>query len=264
MKNSIRASMLPGWNDCPRRAAAKQFRKEIMDAGYSIRTTLPSVGAAIGTAVHAGLQRLFELKINGGIPEKNDAADVAITKFEDEAGNGLEWDDTTQSLRVAHIQIARMCAASREVAKRIQPCLVEEALKAEAPNGYELTGHVDVFGMDGIVTDFKTGALERPYQAQLGGYALLIEERGFQVNGVQIAFLRRTPSSKSQDAVHWSTQNLEISKMAAWATIQDIIRTWDQFSVSHDPWVINANPMSMMCRAQFCLAHSTEFCKMGC
>lgn len=42
----IRASSLSGYADCPRRSAARMFRREIIAAGFDLRETPPGIGAA--------------------------------------------------------------------------------------------------------------------------------------------------------------------------------------------------------------------------
>jgi hypothetical protein len=62
---NIRASMLPSYPDCPRRAAAKQFKKDIQAAGYELRQTAPSAGSSAGTSVHKGSEVMLRAKWQG-------------------------------------------------------------------------------------------------------------------------------------------------------------------------------------------------------
>jgi hypothetical protein len=125
-KINIRASMLPSYFDCARRAASKQYANEIKSAGYELRNLNPSVGAALGTAVHAGTEHMHRVKMaTGDIGELRDAVQKAIESFDAGTLDGAEWDDTTTNPAAAHFQIRRMLAAYQELAARIMPRTVE-------------------------------------------------------------------------------------------------------------------------------------------
>ena len=73
--SKLRASMLPSWPDCPRRGAAKQWRHGVNTAGYHLRESRSSVGAAVGTAVHAAAAHFLPIwKEAGAAPAAVDVA----------------------------------------------------------------------------------------------------------------------------------------------------------------------------------------------
>lgn len=264
MPTNIRASMLPAYFDCARRAAAKQFRKEIEAAGFKLRETAPSVGAALGTSVHAAAEYLLRHKLqNFTLGNEAHAVDIAFAKFSEETEPGAEWDDTTPNPNVALFQMRRLVGAFADFAQRVTPKAVELELRADAGDGFELTGHVDLLTAVGEVRDLKTGALHRPYESQLGAYSLLARSGGEDVKAVAIDWIARAPKTKPQPSVQTTTYDLSVSERAAWATIGFIKRDVMKFRETRDPWSFAANNMSMMCSNKFCPAHGTSFCDMG-
>lgn len=255
--------MLPAYFDCARRAAAKQFRKEIEAAGFGLRETLPSVGATLGTSAHAAAEYLFRHKAETYSDGSEALAlEVAVQRFGEDTGEGVEWDDTTPNLNAATFQLRRVVAAIADFSRRVVPKAVELSLRADAGDGFELTGHVDLLTVDGVVRDLKTGALHRPYQSQLGAYSLLARSSGEQVKAVAIDWIARTPKTKPQPPVQTESYPLDACEQAAFATIQRIKADVNKFRSTGDPWAFPANPMTMMCSARFCPAHGTPFCNM--
>ena len=251
MTNTIRASMLPAWNDCPRRAAAKQYRRQIEAAGFPLRRLLPSIGAAIGTAVHVavtGWRRVGRIE-----------SDKAV--FREEIGAGAEWDETTPNLQTAEAQITRMTIAGSAI--ETGPAEYELPLRASLADGWDLTGTIDLITTDGAIDDLKTGTLIRPYQAQLGAYALLAEANGRAVTDISTTFVPRVSVKKPQPPAVRHPINLDTAKRAAWHTAQNIMADVGRFSKSDSPWEFPANPMSLMCSAKYCPAHGTTFCTLG-
>lgn len=256
--------MLPAYFDCARRAAAKQFRKEIEAAGFDLRQTAPSVGAALGTSVHAAGEYLLREKMqNYTLGDVSRAVEIAVERFREETEPGAEWDDTTPNPNVAHFQMRRLVQALAERAERIMPKAVELELRADAGDGFELTGHVDVLTADDHLRDWKTGKLHRPYQSQLGAYSLLAKSNGHAVSAASIDWIERAPKTKPQPPCQSESYPLDTCERAAFATIQRIKRDVVAFRSSGDPWSFPANPMTMLCEARFCPAHGTRFCDMG-
>ena len=243
--------MLPAFPDCPRRAIAKQYRREVVAAGFNLRETKPSIGAAVGTAVHAALTA----KRRGIQPTPMDA-------FRAEIVPGAEWDATTPSLSIAEAQIERMSDAALALPVREYVGL-EMPLRATIADGWELTGQLDALTGDGHLDDLKTGALPRPYQAQIGGYVLLAQSNDLKAESCSTTFIRRVRLSKPQPPAVLEPVDLATAVRAAWHTIDDVRRTWERFASTGDPWTIPANPMSLMCSVKYCPAHGTSFCAMG-
>jgi hypothetical protein len=271
----IRASMLPGYADCARRAAAKQWRRQIEAAGYNtLRETRPSVGAAVGTAVHAAAAHMLQAVIDGA-PDPapaNEGIAIAIEAFREETAPGVEWDDTTPNLAAAETQIERLTRAYRAgVAVHVEPAAVEQAWEATLGEEWVLTGQCDVLTLGGTIRDLKTGALLRPYQAQGGAYSLLARSQkpAIVVTGLAVDFIRRIPRTKPQEPPETTEYNLSVSERIAYSVIERIRQDWRMFRVRLEDGVgapeeaFLANPMSMMCRPQYCPAHGTNWCDLG-
>lgn len=277
MTTAIRCSMLPAYPDCPRRAAARQFRAEIEAAGFELRETEPSVGAATGTATHHAAALLLRGKRDGAPMSVETAVEQALAGFRAEVEAGAVWDDTTPDRATAEQQITRqvrMYAAT--VAAEVEPWIVENTwpgeteprpLRADLGGGFVLTGGVDLVTMALALDDLKSGALRRPYQAQQGGYSLLLRSQPEPITPTTLTmtWLPRAPRSKPQPEPVRETYDRYESERAAAGTIAAIKRDLERFRAggSADPWTFTANPMSMMCSEKYCPAFDTPWCRMG-
>lgn len=259
--------MLPAYPDCPRRGAAKQYRRLVEDAGFELRPLLPSVGSAIGTAAHAALAHMLTEKMRTGEPGRlDDGLEVAMSGFHEEIAPGAEWDDTSPNLQTAEIQIRRLAECLQVLAITEDPVLVEAELRATVAPGWELTGHLDLMTRPGVIIDAKTGALKRPYQAQLGGYSLLVRSQPAgtlpEVTGIGIAFAQRARKTKPQPPLERQTYDIAVAEGAAYATVQRIVRDVEEFEKTGSPEAFPANPLSLMCSKKYCPAWGTTFCRM--
>ncbi len=256
--------MLPAYFDCSRRAAAKQFKKEIERAGFVLNETQPSAGAAFGTSGHAGFEHMLQHKIDTGeLGSESDALEIAIARFKEETEAGAVWDDTTPTPNVAHFQMRRVVAEIAAFAQTIEPKAVELELHANAGDGFELSGHIDLLTMQDAVRDLKLGALHRPYESQVGGYSMLNRSAGTNVKKLAIDWIERAPRAKPQPPVQTTEYKIDTCERAAWATVGFIKRDLTRFRSTSDPWSFAANNMSLMCSEKYCPAFGTKFCDMG-
>lgn len=261
--NYVRASLLPGYNDCARRQAAKQWPQFVRDAGHTVRALPPSVGAAIGTAVHRAAQVYQAARIAGGaVPDEAAAVQVALAEFREEIKTGAEWDDTTPNVQAADIQIGGLFRSYLTVARAIVPAAAELPLKAAVAPGWELTGTVDLITATGRVDDLKTGAVRRPYQAQLGAYSLLARTHGYDIREVGTTWIKRVRAKADQPAPEVQSYDIAVAESVAAQTIESVVTDVEKFQKSGDPGAFRANPMSMMCSPRYCPAHGTSFCKL--
>lgn len=278
MTTNIRASMLPAYPDCPRRAAAKQWPGEIEAAGFELRQTEPSAGAATGTAVHHAAARMLMAKRDSGDPGRaEDAVEQAIEGFRAEVSAGCVWDDSTPDRRTAETQITRQTKMyAQTVVQTAEPFIVENTwpgeteprhLRADCGDGFETTGTVDLVTVGLALDDLKTGALPRPYQAQLGDYSLLLRSQPEPVTprSLRRTWLQRTRKTKPQAAPEHQEYPIGESEKAAAGTIRVIKANVQAFREggSSDPWAFPANPMSLMCGSKYCPAWGTDWCTLG-
>jgi hypothetical protein len=276
----IRASALSSYPDCPRRAAARLFRREIEAAGFRLRWVQRAIGALIGTAVHAAAANTLEEKAKTGtLPPASVATDVAAESLtENLAAYGeVLWDGpsgVTWNRDVAAKQTIAMAGAyHRVIAPRVRPLLVEQRLEAEISPGLILSGQPDVVAQEPHqIRDLKTGARRAGNDApQIGAYALLSRSVGLGIERAAIDWLQRVRVGKPQPEPESHPVPVAKAETAATSIIRHIegdLRTWREGDPARrilpgDPWAFVANPNSRLCSAKWCPAHGTEFCHEG-
>ena len=259
--NTIRCSMLPAWDDCSRRTGARQYTDMLAAYGHTLKELLPSVGAAIGTAMHKAAGHFLLARLAGSDePTFDQCADIATDSLMVALDRGAIWDATTPNIQAADKQIGRMLRSYWPVLVKKRPLIVESELKATVADGWELSGHVDCYDIDAALDDLKTGAVQRGYIAQIGSYGLLLEANGREVKKAGMTYVPRARLSKPQPLPIYSDYDLKEARHIAWRSIQEIIRTMDEFAEIGNPHVIRANSMSMMCTPKYCPAWGTAFC----
>jgi len=275
---NIRASMLPSYTDCPRRAVAKSFKRRIVKLGYTFRELPPSVGAAAGTAVHLSTAEMDRALWRGEKANVDAAVELAITEFSKEIETGCIWDDTTPNMNAAQSQIRRMTliyqprmplTLNGEPAVEIGGPL---GLRANAGDGWYLTGHPDLIDADKFIRDKKTGAVVRPYHSQLGGYSLLVRSNGIcEPAGLGMDYIPRTARTKDQKQPILTEYPVAACERAAMGVIKRIKGDMQRFdaSVTEDMPMGNleefsTNMMSMMCTEKYCPAFGSLFCELSC
>lgn len=257
--------MLPSFNDCARAAVAKSYSRVVTAHGFEIAERRPSIGAAVGTAIHKAVE--IPLRRLAGETVEGDGLDIAMAAFGKEVEPGCEWDATTKTMPEARRQIEEMSAAYiQSMNTRPKPRFVEMKLDARIHPGWVLTGTIDLVTVDGVIDDLKTGSIKRPYQAQLGAYGILFDSQGSlgESTALQTTWMKRVRGSKgfSPSGIQTIPYDKDVSESYAWATLERVAETVDKFSASGNPDDIPANPMSLMCSPRYCPAYGTSFCKV--
>jgi len=262
--------MLPAYNDCPRRAIARQFKYEIEKAGFALNQELPSIGAAVGTATHAVAEAYFFSRISLENYSEDKSIERALQALKDETSKGCNWDDSTPSIDTAEKQIRRMANTYiQELGQKLKPVATELRITADLEDGWELSGQIDLLAEDENgdlwLRDLKTGAVSRSHHAQLGAYSLLYraappEGLPKTLKSGAIDFIKRTPKTRPQDSVKTTEYDLALCEKTAWATIQRIKKNMQDFQFSRDIDCFPENPMSMLCNKTYCIAYNTDFC----
>lgn len=271
----VRASSLSGYADCPRRAAARMFRQIVEAAGFKLRETGKSIGAAVGTSVHkAAFIMLSEKAKTGSLPPETVSSDAAAETMRAEIVDGMIWDRETPELNTAQQQVLRMARVYRtQVAPGIQPLIVEERLEAEVPwtrSKLVLSGQADVIAREpGRINDLKTGKRKGNHNGQIGAYALLARTNAIQdINEAGIDFVQRVTLKKPQpDAVRDSVP-VERAEQTASNILRHIDGDLATFRegdperriLPGDPAAFLANPSSMLCSPKWCPAFGTDWC----
>ena len=233
----IRVSALPSYTDCPRRAAAKAYRKIIEGAGFMLRRLPNSIGASVGTGVHAGASFMLNQKKEGTEICGKDAGELAVIELRRQTAGGTIWDGTTQNQNVAEKQTLRLTRLFETSCVPIMaPDLIEQPRKAVVAPGWQLQGRPDLETTDEYIRDWKTGTAIRPYHAQHGGYSLLRRSQGgSKPRGLIMDHLKRVAVDKPQPPVTSIVYDGPAAERAAWAIIGQIMRDMRAFLKSGDP-----------------------------
>lgn len=266
---NIRASMLPSYPDCPRRAVAKQFKRKFEKAGYEFRELPPSVGSSVGTAVHAATAALNISLWRGEQPNIDHAVESAMVAMVEELSIGAIWDDTTPNMNVAQLQVKRMA----EVYTPRMPFTIngepaveiggEHGLSADCGDGWILTGHPDLIDSERFLEDTKTGAVVRPYQGQLGGYSLLVRSNKIcELTGLGMRYIPRLGKTKFQTPPIYTGYPVAPCERNAMGTIHRIKADMALYDQTGDLESFQCNQMSMMCTPKYCPAWGTKFCEL--
>lgn len=268
----LRPSSLPTFPDCQRRFAARHLRDVVQAGGYQLHAERPRhIGAAVGTAVHAGVGYTLQAKIDtgeiGNATEAEQRAEMALVQ---EVQEGASWDDTSPSLPVAKVQAARMVRSYRRfLAPVVVPAMVETRLAADVGDGWQISGQADALtgNPDERVRDLKTGTKRRANAAQYGGYVLVLEAHGHAVPAITEDYLARVRRDKEQPP----PLSIEIDRrralLAAWEIIQAVkmaVTTFEgRLADPHGLDPLGAflpNPSSSLCGERWCPAWNTKFC----
>lgn len=257
----IRASSLPSYADCPRRTAARVFRSDVLAAGYSLAERPPGIGAAVGTATHAGAAAALKHKVNEGVlaPDR-DSEELAMVALRDATTDGVTLDDVSPTMLIAERQVLRQLRTWRaQVAPQIVPTHVEVRINAEFGD-VTVSGQPDV-AVNGAIHDLKTGRVQRANGAQYGTYSLLWRAHGHDVSALIEDYVERAPLKREQPPAISTEIDVAEAETAATAIIKRMTADLDAFRCTGDPWSFVANPASMLCGEKWCPAWGTDFCR---
>jgi hypothetical protein len=236
------------------------LKKQIITAGYILNIMPPSIGAAVGTGVHAAAAYQAKEKMAGR--DSSDGHELGIETYLKETTDGVIFDTTTTSNNDAFRQIQTLSASVKyEIIPNVSPVSVEPEGMSAAWEGIELCGRWDLEEPDGI-DDYKSGKL-RPAHAQLGGYSLLRKSHGKpRPERLTVFHLPRVSIKKTYPGSAKYNYSVDVCERAAFTTLQHIIRDIKNFQASQEPAAFQANPMSMLCSPKHCSAFGTDFCEI--
>jgi hypothetical protein len=248
--------MIPSYNDCARRAAAKQWPELAVSVGVIIKQLPPSIGASVGTAAHVGSIAL--------VKNESDVIDRSVEKLREITQNGVLYDTITGKLNDAEQQVITLVGGFK---KQILPGITdvtrcEQSRRAIALE-FEITGSSDIETVNSI-PDLKFGNKCRPYHGQLGVYSLIRSAEGdSKPERLYVIHGPRTPVKKTFSGFTIIDYDVDMCEKIAWVTMQHIKSHIDAFDKKSDPMVFPANPMSMMCTDKYCPAWGTKWCEFG-
>lgn len=259
METIIRCSSLPHYSDCPRKSAAKLFKDELEDAGFKMTKLPTSVGAAVGTATHVGVEIALTLKQSGQTSFDAELKEMIDRSLCESIEHGILWDKTTPSKDVALKQALRQAKSVINAYPELSGIAIEEEYRADLGDDFVLSGHIDIRKGDTIL-DIKTGASRRANQAQYGGYSLLCRSNSVEIKKLGEIYVPRLALSRPQPEPMFVEYDVAAAENLAWDIIKTIKTDMMNFRVKKSERVWLANPNSMMCSANYCPAYKTKFC----
>lgn len=258
----IRASILPSYADCSKRAFANLYIKTLKEFGYVLNSPSLYVGSAIGTATHKGFSSDLIGIRDGDLKSKDDVLNIGIDKYRQLSVDGIGFDSVTNNSNLAENQIQQILKMYLlKMHSKMRPEYVEHEFKVKY-KGHIITGHPDLIDLGSVIVDFKTGFKRNPYQSQTGIYGKLYEARAKKpCKGMTIVHIPRR-KDMTNPKINIYNYNVEISKSIALRTIDRIISDYEIFIETECPNHIPENPMSFLCSRKYCLAHGTDFCEI--
>ena len=257
----IRVSSLSGWQDCPRRNAARTFNTLLAEQGYEFIERVNNVASSFGTGLHSGQELVLQGKIDGKIPSLDDMIEASCESFRTQTRDGVEYDNTTTSLDVADKQTANICRAwYYGVLPKVNPVMVEGEIIEPVPGGLVLSGHPDVVESD-TIRDLKTGKSGNTYHAQLGGYSLLAKARGIAIPEWSVVdwIPRSTLKNEQPEPVEYRYP-AALCEQEAQSALAELARQYKKYIKTQNPGVFVCNTMSRMCSSRYCEAYGTDWC----
>jgi hypothetical protein len=269
----VRASSTSNYPDCKRRCAAQMFPHDVKGAGYTLKQLPKSIGAHIGSGVHAGAAAMLKEKARTGkVGPAPQAVEIAIGEMRRRAEeDGVLYDDEAPNANGAESQVYRMTMSYRtHVAPRVQPIAIEERLECQVNDRLILSGQSDLIAREpGAVRDLKTGKMMGYHLPQLGSYSLLSRaHRDISIDRAFIDYVPRAPLSKPQPIPVSHEFDVATAEQVTAAIISEIDRDLVTFRhgdperrlVPGDPRAFVANPNSRLCSAKWCGAFGSDFC----
>ena len=241
------------------------FPRLLEDAGFYLRQEVTNIGAATGTATHAGAFHSLAHKLDHGeLAAKDEVEHVALDTLKERVQDGVKWDATTPNLNTGEKQVLRQTLAYlRNVAPKLNPISVESRLNATDPEtGFMISGQADAVVTDDVkLHDLKTGVVRRSNAAQYGTYSRLLRAHGHVCVGIVEDYVQRANIKKPQPAPEAIEYDLRRSEALSARILKQIRRDLDDFEATGNEDAFLTNPNSMLCSDTFCPAWGTPFCK---
>jgi len=267
-KIRIRASSLPTYADCMARGIAGTLRKLVASQGYTLNQRGRTVGATVGTACHAGVSMDLQAILDGrDRPTSRQVEALSVATLQ--AGTSVDdapmvYDDLTPNPPEAVRQVLAITRTHyQRVAPVSHPILVEQRLFCHIGDKVVLTGqpdNIDRTPSGSTVRDLKTGRRSN-HVLQLGGYGLLADSNGIEVDDAEIVGIPRPKKGRPVD-IYTDTISKEILHHGAIPAVLDLVEQITENVdrvMAGDP-IYQVNPASTLCSRKFCPAHGTAFC----
>lgn len=248
-KMIIRPSALDGFMQCP-----QQWYRVFILGG----TSIPNSRAAIGTAIHAGVEEMWNdsIKAKTKVASKGSMADAAMEAFAEEEQKGLVYDASeTQGTCAKEIVTGLDTYVEDIVPYVVIPTAVETRYSVKITNHplvEGVSGTLDYVDEDrGIIADLKTSKRKHNVansSTQQSIYRFLAEANGVKVriSNIQSVVLKAKPEGHVMDA--------QINQPKAKAVVNTLLDTLEVFNEDKvDPNILfRGNPKYWLCSPKYC------------
>lgn len=254
----IRASMLPGIDNCEMNAIVRQFPEMVELAGNSLRRPRPHIGGIAGSGFHAAAEHVLIHRMEDGALEA--AREVILKEIDGAPDKQIEWDLATKRVDDALAWVDRAIKKWIPVAETYVPEQVEAYFEMPLGDGFKFTGHLDVRTVFGVIIDHKSGQHIPHPMPQIGGYAKLAEHAGLAVTGGEMHYVARVPLTRTQPEVFIERYHIPTAIRMADIAIDRIKEVVNKFMRTGDPLTFRMNPSALICSKKFCPVWGTSFC----
>lgn len=267
---TIRASSLPTFAACELMWFARNFCDELKESGFILNRMRNHVGAAVGTASHAGVEHMQRERFKtGSLPDLNLLHDLAMNSYEESIVHGVIFDSLTKNKDVASYQIKSTIAIYRElVAPNLKPLVVdgepmiEVRKNAKINENFELSGQVDLVDTDFKIRDNKFGKSDSNYSAQFGSYAIIHLVNGLKPNKTIIEDRIARPAYGNVAEYTPVKYDTQTCINYAGVILKRITSQSESFIETGNMKVFLANPGINLCSRNFCPAYGTPLCEV--
>lgn len=250
----LRPSAIDTFYQCP-----QQWYRVFILGGISI----PSSRAAIGTAIHAGVEEMWKDSIKVGQPviAKSTMADAAAEAWQEEAQKGMQYDSGESEGTCMKEIIRGLDTYVEDIVPWVSvPTAVETRYTVKIDNHpvvESLSGTLDYVNEKlGVIADVKTGKRKHDIsnsETQQSIYKLLAETNGVKVNvsTIQSVVLKAKPEGHVMDA--------QINMPKAKSAVNMLLDTLEVYHKDVvDPEILfRGNPKYYLCSPKYCAFYST-------
>lgn len=248
----IRPSAIVGFYSC-----AYQWGKTFLEGQSSI----PGARASIGTAIHAGVETMWQDAITTGKKDTNlsKLTESAMEAWKEDTHDGVNFDDG-ENAGTAAVEIVRGIEAFVEdIAPFTQiPTAVEEFFKVDIQNPLvsELGGTVDYINTD-TIADVKTSKRKIDAQGhvvQQSIYKYLANKNGYDIkhNLIQGVVLKKT-------GAEGMIQEMQSDVPMATGLVNGMLDTMELIAKDVAPihHILRGNPKYYLCSKKYCSQYNT-------
>ncbi len=223
-------------------------------------SSIPNSRAAIGTAIHAGVEAMWNDAINSGKKDANISmmTDAAMEAWKEEKQKGMQYGDKEDEGSCA-VEIIKGTEAFVEdiIPFTAIPEAVEEFYKVDIDNPLvsELGGTVDYIGKSTIAdvktSKRKTGPEGHTVQQSIYTYLANANGKNIKSNLIQQVVMKKEPESH--------ILQLEPDIEQAKYLVNGILDVMELVAKDVAPieTLLRPNPKYMFCSSKFCAHHST-------